>query len=101
VKRLKGEGRPVNTIDTRLEMLAALESVDWVVAFDEDTPEALICQVKPNILVKGGDYQPHQIAGAECVWQSGGQVKVLKFWQGHSSTQLIEKMKDTSKKPNE
>lgn len=92
VKALKGETRPVNTIDIRLEMLAALESVDWVVEFDEDTPESLICFVQPDVLVKGGDYRPEQIAGADCVWERGGEVRVLNFWQGHSSTQLITKL---------
>jgi D-beta-D-heptose 7-phosphate kinase/D-beta-D-heptose 1-phosphate adenosyltransferase len=75
-----------------MEMLAALESVDWVVEFSEETPEALICAVKPDILVKGGDYTPEQIAGASCVWDAGGEVRVLNFWQGHSTTKIIERM---------
>ncbi|OZA17272.1 MAG: bifunctional heptose 7-phosphate kinase/heptose 1-phosphate adenyltransferase [Thiotrichales bacterium 17-46-47] len=92
VKRLKGESRPVNGLAERMEMLAALESVDWVVEFTEETPEALICAVKPDVLVKGGDYTPEQIAGANCVWQAGGEVRVLNFWQGHSTTKIIERM---------
>jgi D-beta-D-heptose 7-phosphate kinase/D-beta-D-heptose 1-phosphate adenosyltransferase len=92
VKLLKGDSRPVNGVAERMEMLAALESVDWVVEFSEETPEALICAVKPDILVKGGDYTPEQIAGASCVWDAGGEVRVLNFWQGHSTTKIIERM---------
>lgn len=94
VRRLKGDTRPVNPLTDRMEMLAALESVDWVVAFSEDTPEALICMIKPDVLVKGGDYRPEQIAGAQCVWDAGGEVKVLNFWQGHSTTQLITRLQN-------
>jgi D-beta-D-heptose 7-phosphate kinase/D-beta-D-heptose 1-phosphate adenosyltransferase len=92
VKALKGESRPVNELAVRMEMLAALESVDWVVAFEEETPEALICTVKPDVLVKGGDYQPDQIAGSRCVWDNDGEVLVLNFWEGHSTTKIIDKM---------
>lgn len=95
VKRLKGESRPVNRLDVRMEMLSALESVDWVVSFDEDTPESLICQIKPDILVKGGDYQIAQIAGAQCVQACGGEVRVLDFWQGHSTTAMIDRLQQT------
>jgi D-beta-D-heptose 7-phosphate kinase/D-beta-D-heptose 1-phosphate adenosyltransferase len=92
VKALKGDSRPINGLDVRMEMLAALESVDWVVAFAEETPEALICTVKPDVLVKGGDYQPDQIAGSRCVWDNGGDVLVLNFWEGHSTTLIIDKL---------
>ena len=67
VARLKGEGRPVNPLDRRMAVLAALSSVDWVVPFSEDTPERLICAVRPQVLVKGGDYRPEQVAGRACV----------------------------------
>ena len=92
VKRLKGDTRPINGIDTRMEMLAALESVDWVISFEEDTPQSVICTAKPDILVKGGDYQANQIAGADCVWAAGGEVQVLSFWDGHSTTKIIERL---------
>jgi len=92
VKQLKGDSRPINGLAERMEMLVALESVDWVVEFSEATPEALICAVKPDILVKGGDYTPDQIAGANCVWEAGGEVMVLNFWQGHSTTKIIERL---------
>lgn len=93
VRRLKGERRPVNPLDHRLRMLAALGCVDWVVPFAEDTPERLICAVLPDVLVKGGDYTPEQIAGGDCVRRAGGEVKVLGFVEGHSTSGLIEKIR--------
>jgi D-beta-D-heptose 7-phosphate kinase/D-beta-D-heptose 1-phosphate adenosyltransferase len=93
VKRLKGAGRPVNPLDRRMTVLAALESVDWVVPFSEDTPEQLICDIKPELLVKGGDYRPEDIAGYECVKQSGGDVVVLDYEDGCSTSELIETIK--------
>ncbi|MFC1747711.1 bifunctional D-glycero-beta-D-manno-heptose-7-phosphate kinase/D-glycero-beta-D-manno-heptose 1-phosphate adenylyltransferase HldE [Pseudomonadota bacterium] len=89
VKRLKGEERPVNSLAQRMTVLAALESVDWVVPFSEDTPERLICKIKPNVLVKGGDYRPEDIAGGRCVAAEGGDVIVLDFVDGCSTTKII------------
>jgi D-beta-D-heptose 7-phosphate kinase/D-beta-D-heptose 1-phosphate adenosyltransferase len=93
VKRLKGDGRPVNPLDRRMTVLAALESVDWVVPFAEDTPEALICDIKPDLLVKGGDYRPEQIAGHDCVQAAGGDVIVLDYEPGISTTGLIDEIR--------
>lgn len=89
VRRLKGEGRPVNTLDRRMAVLAALESVDWVVPFTEDTPERLICEILPDLLVKGGDYRPEAIAGHECVTRNGGEVVVLEYQEGCSTSDII------------
>jgi D-beta-D-heptose 7-phosphate kinase / D-beta-D-heptose 1-phosphate adenosyltransferase len=95
VQRLKGPSRPVNDLTHRMEMLAALGCVDWVVAFDEDTPQALIEQLLPDILVKGGDYQDiTAIAGHECVLARGGEVKILPFVEGQSTTNIIKKVQD-------
>ena len=91
VRRLKGEARPLNPVADRMRMLAALKCVDWVVPFPEDTPERLIAQVLPDILVKGGDYKPEQIAGSDSVTKHGGQVLVLDFHQGYSTSLLIER----------
>jgi len=90
VKRLKGAGRPVNTLDRRMIVLAALESVDWVVPFSEDTPGQLICKIGPDLLVKGGDYRPEDIAGYDCVKQRGGDVVVLGFEDGCSTSDIID-----------
>lgn len=92
VRRLKGPARPVNPLSTRMRMLAALACVDGVVAFSEDTPERLICRVLPDLLVKGGDYTEVQVAGGPCVKAAGGQVQILGFLAGHSTTDLIQKI---------
>lgn len=92
VMRLKGPGRPINSVEKRMAVLAGLASVDWVVPFSEDTPERLICKLLPDILVKGGDYKPEQIAGGKCVIANGGEVKILSFLEGHSTTSVIEKI---------
>ncbi|MEW8432229.1 MAG: bifunctional heptose 7-phosphate kinase/heptose 1-phosphate adenyltransferase, partial [gamma proteobacterium symbiont of Ctena orbiculata] len=94
VTRLKGEGRPINGIKQRMAVLAGLASVDWVVAFSEDTPEALICEIKPDLLVKGGDYRPEEIAGYDCVVENGGEVRVLEYLDGVSTSRILEAMRD-------
>jgi D-beta-D-heptose 7-phosphate kinase/D-beta-D-heptose 1-phosphate adenosyltransferase len=94
VQRLKGPERPVNRLEQRMEMLAALECVDWVVAFDDDTPRDMIGRILPDILVKGGDYSDiTTIAGHEHVLANGGEVKILPFVAGHSTTGIIETIK--------
>jgi len=93
VKRLKGESRPVVSQDDRKEVLEALEFVDEVHIFDEDTPLELIKKIQPQILVKGGDYSIGNIVGAKEVLGWGGEVKSLSFHKGHSSTELINKNK--------
>lgn len=90
VKRLKGEGRPVNPVDRRMTVLAGLASVDWVVPFEEDTPQRVIARLLPDLLVKGGDYKVEEIAGGKEVMDAGGQVKVLGFEDGVSTTAIIE-----------
>ena len=90
VKRLKGAGRPVNPVDRRMAVLAGLESVDWVVPFSEDTPEQLICAISPDLLVKGGDYRAGELAGHDCVIRNGGEVVVLDYKEGCSTSELIE-----------
>lgn len=95
VRRLKGAERPINSLAQRMAVLAALGSVDWVVPFAEDTPERLICRVLPDVLVKGGDYQPEQIAGGGCVRAAGGEVVVLGFVDGCSTSGIVQRIKDT------
>ncbi len=93
VRRLKGPDRPVNALQQRMAVLAALESVDWVVSFSEDTPERLICAMGPDVLVKGGDYRPEDIAGGDCVQQAGGEVIVLDYVDGCSTSGLIQSIR--------
>ncbi|WII73174.1 D-glycero-beta-D-manno-heptose 1-phosphate adenylyltransferase [Bdellovibrio sp. 22V] len=91
VKRLKGPTRPVQIENDRAEILAALNAVDFTVIFTEDTPENLIHKVRPDILVKGGDWKIEQIVGAPFVMSYGGKVMSLQFVDGKSTTKLIEK----------
>jgi len=92
IRRLKGESRPIIPLQDRAIMLAALRAVDLVVPFAEDTPLNLITTMMPDILIKGGDYQPDDIVGAKEIRQSGGEVIVMPFIDGHSSTNLIQRI---------
>jgi rfaE bifunctional protein nucleotidyltransferase chain/domain len=94
VQQLKGPNRPVNNEATRAAMLASMFFIDGVVLFSEDTPLELIKEIKPDLLVKGGDYEIHQIAGATETIANGGEVKVLDFLPGYSSSSIIEKIKN-------
>ena len=98
VKRLKGPERPVNTMEKRMRMLAALECVDWVVPFYEDTPTRQICKLMPDILVKGGDNDPDKIPGGDCVREAGGEVKVLTYIDGVSTTGIISTIREIEQK---
>lgn len=93
VRALKGEGRPVNTLERRMAVLAALKCVDWVAPFSGQTPESLICAVTPDVLVKGGDYRLGQIAGHDCVRKAGGEVVVLGYEESISTSGIIEEIK--------
>jgi rfaE bifunctional protein nucleotidyltransferase chain/domain len=92
VRQIKGESRPVNSLNDRIAMLAALECVDFVTSFQEDTPYYLIDAIKPDILVKGGDYTKDEIVGADIVEDNGGEVKILDFLPGYSSSDLIKRI---------
>jgi len=94
VKRLKGDSRPINALEDRLLVLAGLAAVDWVVPFAEDTPARLIQAILPDVLVKGGDYKPDEIVGGKEVLQNGGEVRVLAFRDGHSSSRIIDRLGD-------
>ncbi len=94
VRRLKGKDRPVNTLQDRAEMLSHLSSVDWVVSFEQDTPFELIEKLKPDVLVKGGDYTIDDIVGAESVVGRGGEVRVVPFVEGYSTSNIISMIVD-------
>lgn len=93
VKRLKGSGRPINPVERRMAVLAGLSAVDWVVSFPEDTPEALLQVLRPDVLVKGGDYSVDTVVGGEFVQSYGGEVRVLAFLDNCSTSAIVEKMK--------
>lgn len=92
VKRLKGPERPIQNEEDRAEILASLNAVDYVVIFEEDTPQELIEKVAPDVLVKGGDWPVEKIVGHKFVLARGGEVKSLPFHPGHSTTSLIERI---------
>ena len=94
IKRLKGPSRPKVSQNDRLKILSSIKFVDYVVLFEEETPLKLIEKIKPNFLVKGGDYILEDIVGREFVENNGGQVKIVKLLEGHSSSSLIDKFEN-------
>ena len=92
VRRIKGENRPVVPLEARMEVLAALESVDFVTWFDEDTPAEIIRLVRPQVLVKGGDWKIEEIVGREYVESYGGTVRTIPFLPGYSTSAILEKI---------
>lgn len=94
VTRLKGPGRPVNTERDRVELLTAMDFVDYVIVFEDDTPFDLIQRIQPDILVKGGDYRPEDVVGKDIVEKKGGNVVILPFVDGKSTTSIITKIKE-------
>jgi D-beta-D-heptose 7-phosphate kinase / D-beta-D-heptose 1-phosphate adenosyltransferase len=95
VRRLKGPERPVNRLADRAAVIAAVEAVDAVISFDEETPIELIRRLRPDVLVKGGDYTIEGVVGAEDVQQSGGRVVLVELVEGRSTTRLIEAIRAT------
>ena len=94
IQNLKGENRPIIEENSRVKQLAALEFVDAVVLFDEDTPQKLIETIKPDVITKGGDYKAENIVGNEVVTQKNGQVVIIPLTQGYSTTSILKKIKD-------
>ncbi|HUH13478.1 MAG TPA: D-glycero-beta-D-manno-heptose 1-phosphate adenylyltransferase [Longimicrobiales bacterium] len=94
VRRLKGPGRPLVALEDRALVVAALEAVDAVTAFHEDTPRELIAALLPDVLVKGGDYRLADIVGRDEVAAAGGETVVLPFRAGHSTTELVNRIRE-------
>jgi len=94
VRQLKGVSRPINKIEDRMTIIAALGCVDWVVPFYEETPERIYNKFLPDVLVKGGDYNPEEVIGSESVIKAGGKVQILDFVDGKSTTTTIERIKN-------
>ena len=94
VKLLKGKNRPINTERARALLLAAIDFVDAIILFPEETPKQLIAQIQPNILAKGGDYKITEIVGHRTVTQNGGKVISIPLTEGFSSTLIIEKIQN-------
>lgn len=94
VRRIKGNQRPIIPEIERAEILDAVKPIDYVVIFEEDTPENLIHIVKPDFLIKGGDYKAEDVVGARFVQSYGGKVVILPYIQGNSTTNIIQKIKN-------
>lgn len=94
VRRLKGPARPILAFEERARLLAGLEVVDWVVGFEEDTPEALIREIAPDVLVKGGDWTPERIVGRDVVEGRGGRVVSVPLKPGSSTTELVARIRE-------
>ena len=92
VRRLKGKNRPINTLEDRAFVLLSIRWVDFVVPFSEDTPERIIREISPDVLVKGGDYRIEDIAGANFVLSRGGRVEIFNYLEGYSTTSIIKKI---------
>lgn len=92
IQRIKGKNRPIVCQKDRARVLAGLESVDYIVIFNEDTPLKTISAIKPDVLIKGSDWQKNSIVGAEVVRQYGGKTAVIKLAKGRSTTNIIEKI---------
>jgi D-beta-D-heptose 7-phosphate kinase/D-beta-D-heptose 1-phosphate adenosyltransferase len=99
VRKLKGEGRPILNEQERVEVISALEAVDYVTIFDEETPRALIAALLPDVLVKGGDWPLDQIIGREEVEASGGRVVSLPYVEGSSTSEIIERVARAKRQP--
>ncbi len=95
VRRNKGAGRPVQPLKYRQQVLAGLECVDWVVSFSQDTPEPLIREILPDVLIKGADYKPSEVVGKKEVEKAGGKVVVLPLLEGYSTTDLIQRIRES------
>jgi D-beta-D-heptose 7-phosphate kinase/D-beta-D-heptose 1-phosphate adenosyltransferase len=92
VRRLKGKNRPINTLEDRAFVLLSIRWVDFVVPFSEDTPERIIREISPDVLVKGGDYRIEDILGADFVLSRGGRVEIFNYLEGYSTTSIIKKI---------
>jgi D-beta-D-heptose 7-phosphate kinase/D-beta-D-heptose 1-phosphate adenosyltransferase len=99
VRSLKGDGRPVNRIDDRLEVLAALSCVDHLVTFDEPTPESLLRLIRPDVFVKGGDYTLEMLPEAGLVEELGGEVRILGYLEQHSTSEIIAQLSPSASSP--
>jgi D-beta-D-heptose 7-phosphate kinase/D-beta-D-heptose 1-phosphate adenosyltransferase len=98
IRRLKGPERPIFPLAERLEILEALECVDVLISFAEDTPLHLIVEIVPDVLVKGGDWKPEEVVGRPEVEAAGGQVRIVPYLPGHSSSQLIARIVEAAER---
>ena len=92
VRRLKGKSRPIFTLEERLEILGAIEAIDYLISFSDDTPQRVIEALLPDILVKGGDWKPGEVVGKNEVERAGGKVVIIPYLEGRSSSEIIDRI---------
>ncbi len=97
VRKIKGSSRPIFPLDERLEILEALEEIDYLVSFSEETPQKLITSLLPDILVKGGDWEIDEVVGRKEVEEAGGKVVIIPYLEGYSSSEIINRIIQSSK----
>ena len=101
VRKIKGPSRPIFPLEERLEILEALEEIDFLVSFSEETPQKIIASLVPDVLVKGGDWKIDEVVGREEVEEAGGKVVIVPYLEGFSSSEIIQKIISSSKQKNE
>ncbi len=97
VKKIKGASRPIFPLEERLEILEALEEIDYLTYFSEETPQEIIAALLPDVLVKGGDWKPDEVVGREEVEESGGEVRIIPFLEGRSTSEIIKRIVHSAK----
>lgn len=97
VKKIKGPPRPIFPLSERLEILEAVEEIDFLVSFSEETPQTIIASLLPDVLVKGGDWKLDEVVGKSEVERAGGKVIIISYLEGYSSSDIIERIIQTSK----
>jgi rfaE bifunctional protein nucleotidyltransferase chain/domain len=97
IKKLKGTSRPIFPLEERIEILEAIENIDYLVSFSEETPQKTIAQLLPDVLVKGGDWRPEEVVGKKEVEEAGGEVMIIPYLEGRSSSEIIKRIVSSAK----
>lgn len=97
IKKLKGTSRPIFPLEERIEILEAIEDIDYLVSFSEETPQKTIAQLLPDILVKGGDWTPEEVVGKKEVEEAGGEVVIIPYLEGRSSSEIVKRIVSSAK----
>ena len=97
IQKIKGTSRPIFSFDERIEILEAVEDIDYLVSFSEETPQKIIARLLPDVLVKGGDWRPEEVVGKKEVEEAGGEVVIIPYLEGRSSSEIIERIVSSTK----
>ena len=97
IQKIKGTSRPIFSLEERVEILEAVEDIDYLVSFSEETPQTIIARLLPDVLVKGGDWRPEEVVGKKEVEEEGGEVVIIPYLEGRSSSEIIERIVSSAK----